>query len=582
MAHCKHPSSLSAPGSHAAMEVVQNFSDDKLLTPTCDSTISSSSLGESATKVPPTDSTIGADGYQSERKVCRDTLIVDDARAFEKLPSMRWRSASEIEGDVSSPEEEPKPAVETQLVEGFGIDGVNGAGVTKSRRGRSDVFTKRASRRVRKHIYLKAKVPKTVHRKNFQGEIIDPKGHPAHVDAATLQLGIRVTVGRMASKEAKPPKKKDFAESLKYKFAPAGTDETPPHTQPSFNFKDYCPSVFHFLRVKLFNLDSTDYMDTLCSTLADGTNALRIMGTPGKSGSLFFFSHDMRFVVKTLPRREAKVLVSILPEYTRFIQSSPASLLPRFYGLHRIKHKATGRAVHFVVMNYLFSTNHEIHQRFDLKGSRQGRSASEHEKKMGQKAVLKDNDLIEIGTKLCVPAKRKLMKIVRADVDFLQSLDIMDYSLLVGVHKKSESDFSSWRVEDAEGLASRTPLGEPLSASTLDLDPEAEVGLGDDSDEERTVILIEATEAAVEAEVETEAGQDAGADNGLCKGIEAVGGDEVYYIGVIDILMLYTLRKQVENVYKSSYYSEDAEGVSSKPAKEYAERFFNFIDSVVE
>ncbi len=27
-------------------------------------------------------------------------------------------------------------------------------------------------------------------------------------------------------------------------------------------------------------------------------------GTPGKSGSLFFFSHDMRFIVKTLPKRE--------------------------------------------------------------------------------------------------------------------------------------------------------------------------------------------------------------------------------------------------------------------------------------
>ena len=28
----------------------------------------------------------------------------------------------------------------------------------------------------------------------LQGEIIDPKGHPARIDAATLQLGIRVTV----------------------------------------------------------------------------------------------------------------------------------------------------------------------------------------------------------------------------------------------------------------------------------------------------------------------------------------------------------------------------------------------------
>ena len=38
-------------------------------------------------------------------------------------------------------------------------------------------------------------------------------------------------------------------------------------------------------------------------------------GTPGKSGSLFFFSEDMRFIVKTLPKREAKMLIEILPAY---------------------------------------------------------------------------------------------------------------------------------------------------------------------------------------------------------------------------------------------------------------------------
>jgi len=30
------------------------------------------------------------------------------------------------------------------------------------------------------------------------------------------------------------------------------------------------------------------------------------MGTLGKSGSLFFFSNDIKFIVKTLPKREAR------------------------------------------------------------------------------------------------------------------------------------------------------------------------------------------------------------------------------------------------------------------------------------
>ncbi len=54
---------------------------------------------------------------------------------------------------------------------------------------------------------------------------------------------------------------------------------------------------------------------SLCNSQPDGSNALRIMGTPGKSGSLFFFSNDMKFIVKTLPKREAKLLLEILPNY---------------------------------------------------------------------------------------------------------------------------------------------------------------------------------------------------------------------------------------------------------------------------
>jgi 1-phosphatidylinositol-4-phosphate 5-kinase len=55
----------------------------------------------------------------------------------------------------------------------------------------------------------------------------------------------------------------------------------------------------------------------------------------GKSGSLFFFSHDMKFIVKTLPKREAKLLLEILPNYFQHVRLNPGTYLPRFYGLHR-------------------------------------------------------------------------------------------------------------------------------------------------------------------------------------------------------------------------------------------------------
>lgn len=45
---------------------------------------------------------------------------------------------------------------------------------------------------------------------------------------------------------------------------------------------------------------------------------------------------------------------------------NPNTLLPKFFGLHRVKpHK--GRQVRFLVMGNIFHTNKKIHERYDLK-----------------------------------------------------------------------------------------------------------------------------------------------------------------------------------------------------------------------
>lgn len=42
------------------------------------------------------------------------------------------------------------------------------------------------------------------------------------------------------------------------------------------------------------------------------------------------------------------------------------TLLPKFFGLHRVKpHK--GRQVRFVVMGNIFATHKKVHERYDLK-----------------------------------------------------------------------------------------------------------------------------------------------------------------------------------------------------------------------
>jgi hypothetical protein len=82
-----------------------------------------------------------------------------------------------------------------------------------------------------------------------------------------------------------------------------------------------------------------------------GDTALRELPSPGKSGSVFYLSDDERFLVKTVSREEARLLLQRVPAYFRHCAANPGTLLTRFYGVHRVTllggrlaHKARPRA----------------------------------------------------------------------------------------------------------------------------------------------------------------------------------------------------------------------------------------------
>ena len=52
----------------------------------------------------------------------------------------------------------------------------------------------------------------------------------------------------------------------------------------------------------MFKLDAAEYMMSIC-----GDDGLTEICSPGKSGSIFYLSHDDRFVIKTLKKSELKV-----------------------------------------------------------------------------------------------------------------------------------------------------------------------------------------------------------------------------------------------------------------------------------
>jgi len=68
-----------------------------------------------------------------------------------------------------------------------------------------------------------------------------------------------------------------------------------------------------------------------------GCRALRLLASPGKSGSAFFLSDDDRFLIKTVQQEEMRLLLDLIPKYYRHVETNPGTLLTRFHGLHMVK-----------------------------------------------------------------------------------------------------------------------------------------------------------------------------------------------------------------------------------------------------
>ncbi|KAG2383268.1 hypothetical protein C9374_004605 [Naegleria lovaniensis] len=264
---------------------------------------------------------------------------------------------------------------------------------------------------------------------NAMGEIIY-KEHNSYNLMRQIQMGIRSAISEITPKKQKDVLTyKDFTNTNKMPFPEKGTTRTPPHEFPYFDFYDYAPFPFRHLRER-FGIDASDFLVCLCHE-----QSLSILGTPGKSGALFFFSADMQYMLKTVTKKESKFLRKILPDYYNHVMANPNTLITRFYGMYSIKPKG-GKNVRFVIMNNVFDTTTYVAERYDLKGSTIGREASEKERKR-ETPVLKDLDFLKREKKLAIGPQMKnvFLHQLQLDAEWLEKMKIMDYSLLVGVHK---------------------------------------------------------------------------------------------------------------------------------------------------
>merc|ERR1711988_11374 len=279
-----------------------------------------------------------------------------------------------------------------------------------------------------------------------------------------------------------------------------------------FKVKEYCPLVFRNLRER-FGIDDASYVKSL-------TRPPRPANSPGKSGAKFYNSYDELYVIKTLTSEEIEQMHSLLKQYHPFVvERHGKTLLPQYLGMYRL---TVDNVEHYlVVMRNVFSNHLKIHMKYDLKGSTIDREASQKERERDH-PTFKDNDFLKDGVKIHIgeEAKAKLMETLKADVNFLSNLHVMDYSLLLGVH-------------DID-----------LAANGAVIDPEKDI-------------------YAIPSRTTSQK-------------------REIYFLALVDILTQYGVKKQAAKVAKTVKYGSSVDGISTVEPEQYATRFLEFISNAIE
>ncbi|KAK4226679.1 hypothetical protein QBC38DRAFT_366036 [Podospora fimiseda] len=412
------------------------------------------------------------------------------------------------------------------------------------------------------------------------------ENHANWITAYNMLTGIRVSVSRTNAKLNRDLTDADFDVKQKSTFDIAG-NELVPSAKYDFKFKDYAPWVFRHLRA-LFRQDPADYLMSLT-----GKYILSELGSPGKSGSFFYFSRDYKYIIKTIHHAEHKFLRKILKDYYQHVTENPNTLLSQFYGLHRVK-TPYGKKIHFVVMNNLFPPHRDIHQTFDLKGSTIGRDYKEEELENNPRATLKDLNWLrrKRHLELGLQKKKLFLDQLKKDVRLLQRLQIMDYSLLIGIHDLQRGNEENLRDKtlrvfnpggngsggqeenEPNSVLMRTPskLENQRKARELRhmIQTEKPVPMGETSSRMPDELGVGQNRQGFVFN------QDDGGFRATHE--DDKPADEIYYLGVIDCLTHYGIIKKIEHFWKG--LSSDRSQISALPPHEYGERFINFIDGV--
>ncbi|XP_023309834.1 phosphatidylinositol 4-phosphate 5-kinase type-1 alpha isoform X3 [Anoplophora glabripennis] len=415
----------------------------------------------------------------------------------------------------------------------------------------------------------------------------------------SIQLGIQHAVGGLASKPERDLLMQDFMTVETTNFPSEGSNHTPAHHFSEFKFKNYAPIAFRYFR-DLFGIQPDDFLMSMCNS------RLRELSNPGASGSIFYVTADDEFIIKTVQHKEGEFLQKLLPGYYMNLNQNPRTLLPKFFGLYC--YQCNSKNVRLVIMNNLLPSNVVMHQKYDLKGSTYKRKASKAERQK-RSPTYKDLDFMEHhpeGILMEADTYNALVKTIQRDCRVLESFKIMDYSLLLAIHNLDQAQrermvrrstipqLSSLYVYILKQKKSQTTLEEApedgeagdMSAAMVQEEREREredrvgaaaLNRSRSINRQRLVAHSTAMES-IQAESEP-IDEDDDTPPGGIPARNAKGERLLLFIGIIDILQSYRLKKKLEHTWKSMIH--DGDTVSVHRPSFYAQRFQKFMSQTV-
>jgi hypothetical protein len=356
---------------------------------------------------------------------------------------------------------------------------------------------------------------------------------------------------------------------------------------------EYAPDVFSFLR----RIEGVSE-EWFAREWSLPEERLRMELGEGRSQALFLKSKTMAFMCKTIAEEEVHVLLQVLRDFTLHIATNPNSVLMRFYLLMKV---TVGKEMGYILcFNDVFGAASVLHEKWDIKGRvpKPGkylyyphliRHAYEPDPYLIQTPHSRDvivdtheegkddttnhdaavvlrgaEDTVKLSTLhdkdltrlfwLPQDTRKRLLQQLFKDYNFLMKAGLMDYSLLIGVAYQENKTSRSGKKYVIENMKMCSPPGEPHTSPRAERRPSS-------------------PDAKASGDFPDVAARAANLSE-FVRGVHSLYDQEIYYIGIIDVLTAYSAKKKAANFFKSFLWEQDT--LSTIPPKQYGRRITSF------